>query len=975
MDLIRLTHKLRTCLLIILLTNFPLTAAVLAQPIKQLTINYIEVSEAPEQYANRVIAYVTVTDASENPIPGLSTQSFEVNEDGKDIGEKQNLEVSQTADPMSVILAIDTSGSMQAKDKSGVTSMEAARRAAVDFINMLSKGDKVAIFSFNNNPILNLDFTDDHQAAVDAVKKLSAKYRASTCLNDTAIEAIKKAAEIPKGRRAIILLTDGKDEKGGGPCSIHTPSDVIDAATTKTIRVPIYTVGVGPKVDAKELRRFASFTGGRNLLATSVAELKGFYQKIANQLKNQYAVTYLTRSPSGEHSLVIKARHEGSQEQDLKRFLSPPPPIPAEPKVSFLRPTKNDKIVGTVDVRVGITPEKGIAKVRYYVNSALKKEYASAPFKTFRWDTADLSSGLHVLRVEAFNIMGRMGWAELTLKVFAPTIEIISPSPTEEIGGSVEVRIRIVSEEETAALRYFVDGVQIQEVTSGDFETFDLDAGSLPAGPHTLKVEVEDVNGRTGSAEIPLRIKAPVAGGILTIVLIVVLLLLTATLAGGAVWWMRFRKKEAETLPGLDTTRTQPREELEEIEDETMLFMDSGEEALPPRATLKVVKAPEVNPGVVYPILGTTKIGRSENNEIHIQEKSISRKHAEIYFDGGTFFIRDLGSKYGTMVDQRRISSEVCNLQNGTQIGLGPKVTFEFHCEDTPKEHVEIAPEEPGDYKATLQFPPGGDILPEKVDDDGATIRADSEDEPVSKPDELEEKTIQVDDDDTATEDHVETAPEEPVDYEATLQFPPGGILPEKADDAEATIQADSEDEPVSRPDEFEEKTVQVGDDDAVSEEHVETAPEEPVDYEATLQITPGSILAEKADDAEATIQSVSEDEPVSKLDEFDEKTIQVDDDDNGLEAKIDSGIGDEGDEELTKAVEEEEETIQFDLDQEAPEKKRETDSTPEASETVEDTSSKTEDENEVTIQKSLEIESESDEDEFDDDDQTLKID
>ena len=415
--------------------------------------------------------------------------------------------------------------------------------------------------------------------------------------------------------------------------------------------------------------------------------------------------------------------------------------------------------------------------------------------------------------------------------------------------------------------------------------------------------------GRTGSAEIPLRIKAPVAGGILTIVLIVVLLLLTATLAGGAVWWMRFRKKEPVTLSGLDTTRTQPREEMEEIEDETMLLMDSGEETLPPRATLKVVKAPEVNPGVIYPILGTTKIGRSENNEIQIQEKSISRKHAEIYFDGGTFCIRDLGSKYGTMVDQQRISSEVCNLQNGAQIELGPKVTFEFHCEDTPKEHVEIAPEEPGDYKATLQFPPGGDILPEKVDDDGATIRADSEDEPVSKPDELEEKTIQVDDDDTATEDHVETAPEEPVDYEATLQ------------------------------------------------------------------ITPGCILAEKADDAEATIQSVSEDEPVSKLDELEEKTIQVDDDDNGLTTKIDSGIGDEGDEELTKAVDEEEKTVQIDLDREVPEKKRETDSTPEASETVEDTSGKTEDENEVTIQKNLEIESESDEDEFDDDDQTLKID
>ena len=43
-----------------------------------------------------------------------------------------------------VILAIDTSGSMLATDGSGITAIEAAKQAAIDFISMLSTEDQIA---------------------------------------------------------------------------------------------------------------------------------------------------------------------------------------------------------------------------------------------------------------------------------------------------------------------------------------------------------------------------------------------------------------------------------------------------------------------------------------------------------------------------------------------------------------------------------------------------------------------------------------------------------------------------------------------------------------------------------------------------------------------------------------------------------------------------------------------------------------
>jgi VWFA-related protein len=383
------------------------------QSIGEVTINQIEVLSAPEQSGNKISAYVTVSSSDQKTIQGLSVSNFKALEDGIEINIQS---VSQTDEPMSVVLAIDTSGSMLAKEKSGKTSMEAAKEAAVEFITMLEDNDRVALFSFNNDTDFHLDFSIDHDTAIETIKGLSAKYQAATRLYDTVLEAVKKASEIPQGRRAVVVLTDGRDEKGGGTCSIHSLNDVIDAATTKTIRVPIYTIGVGPQVDAKELGRIASLTGGRNMIAASISELSGFYRLIAEQLKNQYSVQYITHSPSGEHSLVVKVIQDGNIGQDEKRFWSPPLPAMIPLIVSIVSPETDDSIKGIVDVKAKVTPEEGISRLRYYVDGTLKGEDASPPFKEFKWDAAGLTDGPHLLRVEAVHANGQTGYAETSVR-------------------------------------------------------------------------------------------------------------------------------------------------------------------------------------------------------------------------------------------------------------------------------------------------------------------------------------------------------------------------------------------------------------------------------------------------------------------------------------------------------------------------------------------------------------------------------
>ncbi|MFC1868730.1 FHA domain-containing protein [Thermodesulfobacteriota bacterium] len=605
----RLNHKTGTGLVLCLLTILLLSSAVGGQTVTQVTINYIEALPAPDQFGNKVRAYVTISSADQEPVQGLSVSDFKALEDGKEIAIK---EASQTDEPMSVVLAIDTSGSMQAKDRSGKTSIEAAKEAAVEFISMLGDDDQVALFSFDNETNFHLDFSVDHEASVRTVRSLSAKHRAATRLYDTALETVKKASEIPKGRRAVILLTDGKDEKGKGTRSIHSSNDVIDAATTKTIRVPIYTMGVGPQVDAKELGRIASLTGGRSMLASSLSELPGFYRTIATQLKNQYVIEYITRSPSGEHSFIIKATHDGRTEQDEKRFWSPPLPVMRPPEVSIMSPGPTDPVQGIITIKANITPAEGISKVRYYVDAVLKDEDTTPPHGDFEWDTAGLAAGLHVIRVEAIHINGQVGSSEITVKMTAPT-PVPSPAPTP---GRSE------------------------------------DKGGIP----------------------------------LIVWIIIVLLIIIAV----AFFWRRRQTYEKDVHPPSVTTvrriakpaerveRTVEEPEESDSEDNEATTMDV-KASLDPLAKLTVLKSQELDLGATLKVLGTTAIGRGTDNDIRIPDKSVSRKHAVIYYSDGNFFLRDLNSSFGTKMDGQKVTSAGIRLKDGAQIQLGSKTVMEFN--------------------------------------------------------------------------------------------------------------------------------------------------------------------------------------------------------------------------------------------------------------------------------------------------------
>jgi pSer/pThr/pTyr-binding forkhead associated (FHA) protein len=74
--------------------------------------------------------------------------------------------------------------------------------------------------------------------------------------------------------------------------------------------------------------------------------------------------------------------------------------------------------------------------------------------------------------------------------------------------------------------------------------------------------------------------------------------------------------------------------------------------------------------GRVYPIhRSPTTLGRSPDNDIIVDDRRVSRHHAQLAATGGSLLLRDLKSANGTWVNGRRITEQ--ELQSGDLVSLG----------------------------------------------------------------------------------------------------------------------------------------------------------------------------------------------------------------------------------------------------------------------------------------------------------------
>ena len=258
----------------------------LAGQTKSVTLQKIDLSLLP-----RVQLYLTVTDEKGRSMLGLTDQEILVGLDGqpqKILALKSALSEGQA---LSVVLVIDRSGSM-------AQAIAEVRKAAVDFVRRLSLQDEAAVISFDDAVALEADFTRDRGLVEQAIEGIA--LGRDTALFDAVQAGLDELRGSGSPRQAVVILSDGKDNR-----SRRTQAEVLAEADSRS--VPLFTIGLGPGIDEAGLKELAVRTGGGFFKAAAPKDLWQLYQTIAEQLTNQYLLSFDLEAGRDEkwHSLEV----------------------------------------------------------------------------------------------------------------------------------------------------------------------------------------------------------------------------------------------------------------------------------------------------------------------------------------------------------------------------------------------------------------------------------------------------------------------------------------------------------------------------------------------------------------------------------------------------------------------------------------------------------------------------------------------
>jgi len=234
---------------------------------ERLNIQYVEL-------------YASALDKKGRPVDGLTQKNFTPIEDGV---KQQIVRFDQVHDlPLHTAVTLDVSASMEA-------NLPEARQAALDFLQQtLEPKDRATLITFNDHPNLVAKFTNNVTTLAGGLAGLKAER--GTALYDSIIYTLYYFNGI-KGQRAMLLLSDGKDES-----SRFTFEDAMEYA--KRAGVTIYSIGLGKDVDKKHLTKIAEETGGRSFFVATATELKPIYAAIEKELRSQYLIAYQSTNAS-----------------------------------------------------------------------------------------------------------------------------------------------------------------------------------------------------------------------------------------------------------------------------------------------------------------------------------------------------------------------------------------------------------------------------------------------------------------------------------------------------------------------------------------------------------------------------------------------------------------------------------------------------------------------------------------------------
>ena len=228
-----------------------------------------------------VDVFVNVTDANGAPVGGLTQQDFALTEDG--VPQKISYFERQTDMPLSLVLAIDTSGSVR-KD------LDIERHAAHDFIRALLRPiDALDLMDFNSDVREVVPFTSDIHRLDEGLNDMDAG--SATALYD-AIYLASETLAPRHGRKVLVVISDGGNTVKGTDYNEALEQAIrSEVMVYSLIDLPILNDAGRDTGGEHALITLSQGTGGKFYYA-QYGDLQRAFEQVSEDLRTQYLIGY-----------------------------------------------------------------------------------------------------------------------------------------------------------------------------------------------------------------------------------------------------------------------------------------------------------------------------------------------------------------------------------------------------------------------------------------------------------------------------------------------------------------------------------------------------------------------------------------------------------------------------------------------------------------------------------------------------------
>ena len=239
------------------------------------------------------------------------------------LARPQELDLRQDIDQdgLDIMLVVDTSGSMEARDfiRRGrrIDRLSAAKGVIQDFISARSS-DRIGMVVFGEEAFTQVPLTSDHsgiETLLDLVEIGIAGPR-GTAVGDAMSIAGQRLDALDAPSKVMILLTDGQNNVGVDPIQA--------AEALASLDVKVYTIGIGSlrsdprsrmsfmggmveELDESTLQAIAETTGGEYYRAHDLRSLSAIYDRIDQLEPTTAQIRQYHHSEERYHGWLIAA--------------------------------------------------------------------------------------------------------------------------------------------------------------------------------------------------------------------------------------------------------------------------------------------------------------------------------------------------------------------------------------------------------------------------------------------------------------------------------------------------------------------------------------------------------------------------------------------------------------------------------------------------------------------------------------------